>query len=87
METDTVPWLHCQLIIRDSIALQMTLQLEVAKIKAIMFRKYQFMVSSFPVCGELFVFREGGMLLPAKLCKYFLPAQNVFFLELISCAY
>lgn len=31
----------------------------------------------FPVCGQLFVFREDGVLLPVKICKHFLPSQNV----------
>lgn len=39
----------------------------------------------FPVCGELFVFREDGMLLSAKLHKHFLPSQNVFPRADISC--
>lgn len=39
----------------------------------------------FPVCGELFVFRKDGMLLPAKLHKHFLASQNVFPRADISC--
>lgn len=40
----------------------------------------------FPVCGELFVFREDGVLLPAKICKRFLPSQNALPKALpISC--
>lgn len=86
VQTDEVPRLHWQLEIRDSTAPLMILQLKVIKIK-----KYDVQKASiyhelkFPVCGKLFVFREGGTLLPAKLCKHFLPSQNVFPRTGISC--
>lgn len=86
VQTDIVPRLHWQLEIRDSTAPKMTLQQKVIKIKNYDVQKMSvYRELKFPVCGELFVFREDGMLLPAKLCKHFLPSQNVFPRTGISC--
>lgn len=82
MQTDIVPWLRNQRFnsSTDDIAIKRDNNKKYYVRKVSVYGELKFLV-----CGKLFVFREDGVLLPAKICKHFLASQNALSKAAISC--